>query len=230
MFLLPWGFSCFGQLDGSQGCPTNKITSRWQPNHHRIIEALSVLRQNEGECGSISRFDWRTAMADDINHWVPTQGMGQKTRQQCWYASYKMIYRVKGLNTDLVKQKLEKVIDFPDAMKNGLLDNDFLTCAGALDLTSWSGRHFNMKRDFWDMGMSDGAETLYACLRKGPLWVSRKTSSGSFHITVLKGYKDSGDKFIFNNPFPGPNDAIEQSMKSDLYARRITFAAGSVQR
>ena len=169
-------------------------------------------------------------MASNINHFVPTAGMGQESFEQCWYASYKMIYKAKGMNIDSVKTKLEKVINFPEAMRKGLLDYDYHKCANALGLKAWDGKHFNQKRTFFDVGLSDGAEALHACLKTGPLWVSRKNDAGSYHITVLKGYDDTGDGyFIYNNPYPGPTNAIEQRMRSDLYAIRITYATGSVQ-
>ncbi|REJ77266.1 MAG: hypothetical protein DWQ47_12815 [Acidobacteria bacterium] len=169
-------------------------------------------------------------MPSNINHWVPTEGLGQKTFQQCWYASYRMIYWSLGKNIDSVKTKLETVIDFPEAMKEGLLDNDYMKCATALGFDAWLGKHFNQKRGWSDVGMSDGAEALYAVLKKGPVWVSRKNDSGSFHITVLRGYDDSDGYFVYNNPYPGPKDAVVQRMRSDFYARGITYAAGSVQR
>lgn len=169
-------------------------------------------------------------MASNINHWVPTDGMGQETFEQCWYASYQMIYWSKGLNIGSVKKKLEKVINFNDAMENGLLDHDYHKCAIALGMKAWDGKHFNQKRTFFDVGLTDGAEALHACLKSGPLWVSRKTGKGSYHITVLKGYDDRGDGyFIFNNPYPGPDNALEQEMRSDFYAEKITYATGSVQ-
>lgn len=169
-------------------------------------------------------------MSSNINHWVPTNGMGQETHEQCWYASYKMIFWAAGRNIDSVKMILKGVINFDDAMDNGLLDSDYRKCASSLGLDAWAGKHFNQERGFFDVGMSDGAEALYGLLKEGPLWVSRKNKSGSFHITVLKGYDDSDGYFIFNNPYPGPDNALEQRMRSDFYARGITYAIGSVQR
>ncbi len=169
-------------------------------------------------------------MASNINHWVPVAGMGQKTFQQCWFASYQMLYWQKGKNIGSVKTLLSPVINFSDAMSKGLLDTDYHKCATALGMTAWEGKHFNQPRGFFDVGLSDGAENLYACLKDGPLWISRRTDTGSYHITVLKGYDDTGDGyFIYNNPFPGPTDAKEERMRSDLYAIRVTYATGSVQ-
>lgn len=159
-------------------------------------------------------------------------GMGQKTHQQCWFASYQMLFWSKGLNIDSVRTKLEKVIDLADSMAHGLPDTEFRQCASALSMRAWAGKAFNQdhkKRRFFDLGLSDGAEALYALLESGPLWVSRKNEAGTYHITVLKGYDKSSDTFIFNNPYPGPRDALEQRMKSEIYARGITYAMGSVQ-
>lgn len=170
-------------------------------------------------------------MASNINHWVPMEGLGQKTFQQCWFASYQMIYWSLGRDIGSVRTKLEGIIDVDDALAKGLVDYDFHKCATALGFDAWPGKHFNGARGFWDVGISDGAEKLHGLLKKGPLWVSRKTDSGSYHITVLKGYDDSGDGyFIFNNPFPGPNDAKEERIKASFYARKVTGATGSVQR
>jgi hypothetical protein len=172
-------------------------------------------------------------MAANINHWVPVFGMGQKTHQQCWFASYQMIFWSQGLNINSVRTRLEGVIDFVDSAKNGLLDTNYEKCARALGMRSWAGRafnHDNKKRRFFDVGLSDGAEALYALLESGPLWISRKNASGAYHITVLKGYDKSSDTFVFNNPYPGPSNALEQSMKSEAYVRGITYAMGSVQK
>ena len=169
-------------------------------------------------------------MADNISHNVPTQGMGQATFQQCWYASYKMIYTFKGLNTNSIKDKLSSVINFSDALKNGLLDNDFEKCAKALGLSYWSGSKFNGERGMFDVGISDGAEKMHDLLRNGPLWVCRKANKNSFHITVLKGYTDtSKGHFIVNNPYPGPRNAVEIKLPASHYARMVTNASGSVQ-
>ena len=170
-------------------------------------------------------------MADNISHTVPTAGFGQATFQQCWFASYKMIFSHKGLSTGSIKDKLSSVIDFDDAMANGLLDTDYQKCAQALGLSYWKGTQFNQERGFWDVGISDGAEELHGLLRQGPLWVSRKISKDSYHITVLKGYVDTdrGD-FVINNPYPGPNDALEQQVPASHYARMVTGANASVQR
>lgn len=170
-------------------------------------------------------------MADNISHTVPTSGMGQETFQQCWFAAFKMIYTFKGLNTNSIKDKLSKVIDFNDAMANGLFDTDYKKCAEALGLTYWKGTDFNQERGFFDVGITDGAEALHKHLRQGPLWVSRKISKDSYHITVLKGYEDTskGD-FVINNPYPGPKDALEQRVSASHYARMVTGANASVQR
>ncbi|HUF05492.1 MAG TPA: papain-like cysteine protease family protein [Aridibacter sp.] len=169
-------------------------------------------------------------MADNINHNVPTIGMGQATFQQCWYASFKMIYKFKGLNVNSIEDKLRNVIDFDDAMADGLVDKDYHKCAGALDLTSWKGEHFNQEQGFFDVGLSDGAESFHACLRKGPLWVSRYIKKGTYHITVATKYDDEGKGYIYyNNPYPGPKHAVEEKMPANVFCRHITYATGSVQ-
>jgi hypothetical protein len=170
-------------------------------------------------------------MASNINHWVPTAGFGQKTHQQCWFASYQMLYWSKGKNINSVRDKLSSVIDVDDALANGLLDTDYKKCATALGLTPLSGGNFNGERGFFDVGLTDGAEALHGELAKGPLWVSKYIKKGTYHIIVLKAYDDTGDGyFTYNNPFPGPKDAIEVRENASLFAKFITNAAGSVQR
>ena len=170
-------------------------------------------------------------MASNISHNVPTQGMGQATFQQCWYASYKMIYQCKGLNVNSIKDKLKGWIDFDDAMKNGLIDKDYKKAAMGLGLSVWDGKDFNQEQGFFDVGLSDGAEFFHACLKHGPLWVSRYIKKGTYHITVAKKYDDTGKGYIYyNNPYPGPKNAIEEKMPANIYCRHITYATGSVQR
>ncbi|MDH3492709.1 MAG: C39 family peptidase [Acidobacteriota bacterium] len=170
-------------------------------------------------------------MPDNINHNVSKTGAGQATRKQCWYASFKMLYKYHGRSTNEVKDRLKNVIDFNDAMENGLLDTDYRKCGDALNMSNWSGSHFNGERGFFDIGLSDGGHALVKILRKGPLWVSRYIKKGTYHIVVAKGYDDRGNgKIIFNNPYPGPDDAIEDKMDASLFARHITNAVGSVMR
>ncbi len=170
-------------------------------------------------------------MASNINHWVPTAGFGQQNHQQCWFASYQMLLWSKGKNIDSIRDKLSGVIDFEDSMENGLLDTEYKKCATALGLTALSGGTFNAKRGFFDVGLSDGAEALHRELTKGPLWVSKFIKKGTYHIIVVKAYDDSGDgHFIYNNPFPGPTNAVEVRENASLFVKFITNAAGSVQR
>jgi hypothetical protein len=170
-------------------------------------------------------------MASDITHTVPTAGFGQATYQQCWYASYKMIYSFKGLNVNSIKDKLAGVINVDDALANGLLDTDYKKCATALGLSAFSGGTYNAERGFFDVGLSDGAEALHDELANGPLWVSRYIKKGTYHIVVVKAYDDAGDGyFIYNNPYPGPSNAVEVRENASLFSKFITNAAGSVQR
>lgn len=170
-------------------------------------------------------------MPDNIKHNVTKSGAGQKTRKRCWYASFKMIYRYNGRNTNEIKDRLEPVIDFDDAMENGLYDTDYRKCGDALNMSNWSGGHFNGERGFFDIGLSDGGHALVKILEKGPLWVSRYIRKGTYHIVVATGYDDRGNgKIIFNNPYPGPSDAIEDKMDASIFARHITNAVGSVMR
>ena len=127
--------------------------------------------------------------------------------------------------------QLELIYDVDDALANGLLDTDYKKCATALGFTAMAGGTFNAERGFFDVGLSDGAEALHAELSKGPLWVSKYIKKGTYHIVVLKAYDDSGDGyFTYNNPFPGPKDAVEVRENASLFAKFVTNAMGSVQR
>ncbi len=65
---------------------------------------------------------------DSFKHTVSTSGAGQKTKQQCWYASYKMILKSTAMAADMdkrlrgiLKTDLEGKSKFDDALANGLL-------------------------------------------------------------------------------------------------------------
>lgn len=168
-------------------------------------------------------------MPSSFKHTVPTAGMGQETNAQCWYASYKMIYTYLERNTGEIKDKLKGAgLDFDDAMANGLKDTDYNAACHALGLTGYKGSHFNKEPSWYDVGLSDYAETFLAVLKDRPQWVSRK-ASGNFHIVVAVGYDDSSSKIIFNNPFSDTGHAIEQRLKANLFVRNITGASCSVQ-
>lgn len=167
---------------------------------------------------------------DNITHTVPTGGMGQATFEQCWYASYKMMLTFLKRNTNEIKDKLGGAgIDFDDAMKKGLLDTDYKKAADALGLKAWAGSTFNQKPGFFDIGLSDGAEAFLDALKAGPLWVSRKAGPDSYHIVVAYGYDDSDERILYNNPFPGPTDAVQARLSANIFVRSITGALGSVQ-
>ena len=170
-------------------------------------------------------------MASNISHWVPTLGMGQKTTKQCWFASYKMIYWSKGKNIDSIKDKVSSVIDFDDAMEHGLYDTDYKKVATALGMRQWSGVKYKKPHGTFGVGLTDGTEAFLKLLEKGPLWVSRFIKAGSYHITVARKYDDTGKGYIhYNNPFPGPKNAVGQKMVANLYTRHITNAFGSIQK
>ncbi|MFO0979374.1 MAG: papain-like cysteine protease family protein [Planctomycetaceae bacterium] len=174
---------------------------------------------------------------DSFKHTISTSGAGQKTKQQCWYASYKMILKSTAMASDMdrrlrgiLKTDLDGNSRFDDALANGLLDTDYRICAIALGLQSWSGTLFKKPAGFFDVGLTDGAEAFLAELKKRPLWVSRWTGNG-YHAVVATGYNDRGKGYIiFNNPYPGPTDAIEDSTcTANNFVKFITDAHGSVQ-
>jgi hypothetical protein len=174
---------------------------------------------------------------DSFKHSIPTAGAGQKTHQQCWFASYQMLLKPSGKDSS-IETKLRGLMKtdvlgndrFKDALDNGLLDTDYATCAVALGLNSWSGSAFNKAPGFFDIGLTDGAEAFLIELKKRPLWVSRWMDPG-YHIVVATGYNDSGKGYIiFNNPFPGPTDAKEfTNITANNFVKFITNARASVQ-
>ena len=165
---------------------------------------------------------------------VPLSGGGQKNFQQCWYASYRTMYSYHKQPPAGIDGKLTtKGIDVADAKANGLIDKKFYDAGEALGMTMWSGESFKKAASWYDTGLTDGCEAFITELIKGPLWVSRYIEEGTYHIIVATGFKwgDSGKGYIiYNNPFPGPNDAVEVSdLLANVFVRHITSARGSVQ-
>ncbi|MCY7345070.1 MAG: hypothetical protein LH614_02530 [Pyrinomonadaceae bacterium] len=169
---------------------------------------------------------------DDFKHSVPLLGGGQANFQQCWYASYGMLLKFHNRSAGEVDGKLSSAgIDVADAKANGLVDKDYKRAADSLGLKTWSGAPFKKAQGFFDVGLSDGAEAFINELKVSPLWVSRFIEKGSYHITLAVGYKDEGKGYIiYNNPYPGPNNALEQfKFPANIFVRDITDAMGSVQ-
>ena len=173
-------------------------------------------------------------MPDSIKKTVATAGMGQPSVATCWWASYRMIYQYLKRNLNEIDTKLTSVkIDVQDCKDNGLADTDYFKAASALGLKSWSGLLFS-KKPLIDLGLSDGAEAFLKELDLGPLWVSRIAESRpgktrGNHIVVAVGYDDDSGKIIYNNPCTNTKNALEMTMRANLFVRNITAAAGSVQ-
>lgn len=170
----------------------------------------------------------------DFKHTVPTAGMGQKTYEQCWLASYQMLYTYHKLSAGSVEGKLSGGgIDVADAKANGLEDRKYGDAATALGLTTWSGEKFKKEASWYDMGLTDGCEAFLDELQTGPLWVSRYIRTGLYHIVIATGFTwGASDKgyIIFNNPYPGPTNAVESSdVPANVFVKHITSARGSVQ-
>ena len=170
---------------------------------------------------------------DSFKHSVPTSGAGQATFEQCWLASFKMIYKYHNLSVASIESKLSaKGIDVADAKANGLSDKDFAKAGEALGLRTWGGSKFKAAPGYFDMGDSDGCEAFLELLADGPVWVSRYVAP-SYHAVVAVGYRnpswDEAGYIIFNNPFPGPKNAIEVgTMRGNSFVKFITNAKGSV--
>jgi hypothetical protein len=167
---------------------------------------------------------------DSFKHDLPTSGNGQKTHQQCWLASFGMLYKYYKLNPNSIEEKLAGArIDVAKAKSDGMLDTDYKKAAAALGLTALPVPPF--KETSWtDFDVSSGAYKFLAELQKGPLWCSRYISPGFYHAIVATGYNDSGRGYIiFNNPYPGPTNAFETTnVPATLFVRDLTNARGSV--
>jgi Papain-like cysteine protease AvrRpt2 len=171
-------------------------------------------------------------MADSFQHTVSLTGGGQENFQQCWFASYQMLFSFHNLNKSAIEDKIKGAgIDVADAKDKGLLDTEYRKAATALGLKMWSGIPFKAEASWYDMGLTDGCEAFLVELKKSPLWVSRFVEKGSYHIVLATGYKDDGKGYIiYNNPFPGPKNAIEvTNTPANVFVRHITSAMGSVQ-
>lgn len=140
-----------------------------------------------------------------------------------------MLYTYLKRSINEIEQKMAKAgIDVPDSIKNGLIDYDYKKAAAALGLRAWPGTSFNKEQGFFDVGLSDGAEAFLKELELGPLWVSRKSGKVN-HITVVTGYNDDEKRVSFLNPWPGPKNALPDTLKVNILVRQITNATGSVQ-
>ena len=162
---------------------------------------------------------------------MPTISGGQANFKQCWYASYGMLQRFHNkVATDFEKRLTDNGIDCADAKQNGLLDREFAKASLAAGTTCFSSKPFK-DTSFWDFDVASGAKDFIAELKNGPLWVSRFITEGSYHIVLATGYSDSGTGYIiYNNPFPGPDNAVEvTNMTATSFCRFITDARGSVQ-
>jgi len=170
----------------------------------------------------------------DFKHSVSTTGGGQPTYEQCWLASYTMMCNFHGLPVGSIESKLAaKGIDVTDAKANGLVDKKYSDAGTAMGMTMWSGEKFKQEAGFFDFGLTDGCEAFVEELQKSPLWVSRYISTGLYHIVVATGFKWGDSKngyIIYNNPYPGPTNAVEVSnLLANVFVKHITSARGSVQ-
>jgi hypothetical protein len=167
---------------------------------------------------------------DTFKHDVPTSGNGQATHQQCWLAAFGMMYKFYNLSAGAIEGKLSGAgIDVETAKKDGMLDTDYNKAATALGLTPLPVPPFKEK-SWTDFDVSSGAYKFINELKKGPLWCSRYLNPGLYHAVVAVGYNDDGKGYIiYNNPYPGPDNAIElQNIPATLFVRDLTNARGSV--
>lgn len=179
-------------------------------------------------------------MPASFKHTVERLTFGQKTHEQCWFASYQMMFKFLKRPTSEVESKLRPALGtrqddsgqviskFDEALKLGLSDTDYKMAADALGLKNSPGTPFKQKPAWYDIGLSDGCEAFLEILKNGPLWVSIRVSSTTDHAVVAVGYDDDATKIVFNNPFPGPSDAIEDSKDANTFMQLIKAANGAV--
>ena len=168
---------------------------------------------------------------DSFKHTVSIIDGGQANFQQCWYASYLMLFKFHSkVTTDIDTRLAGQNIDVADAKLNGLVDKDFGKASQALGTTIFPSAPFK-DTSIFDFDVSSGAKDFIKELKNGPLWVSRYVAQGSYHIVLATGYDDNGTGYIiYNNPYPGPKDAIEvTNITATVFCRHITDARGSVQ-
>ncbi len=166
---------------------------------------------------------------EDFKHGVALTGYGQPTKVQCWLASFRMIFK----NAKRPEAEIEGLlkgagIDVDDCLAKGMPDTQYAKACDALGLQGWGGTKFSKAAGWLDFGVSDGAWAFIEELKKRPLWVS-KVSGSSYHAIVAVGYRDSGDMILWNNPFPGPNNAIEGTpIYANTFVKNISAASCSV--
>jgi hypothetical protein len=102
-----------------------------------------------------------------------------------------------------------------------------------MGMTMWSGEKLKQDPSWCGIGLTDGCEAFIEELQKGPLWVSRFIGTGLYHIVVATGFKWGASKkgyIIYNNPYPGPRNAVEDdTLLANVFVKHITSARGSVQ-
>lgn len=165
----------------------------------------------------------------EIKHTVPALGYGQPNFATCWHACYRAAFAfLKRTEASIDPALTSAGIDVPVAKQKGLLDTDFRKAAFALKLMPLFTGQFR-ETSIWP-GLDPGAEKFLDELKACPLWVSRKTAGGGLHIVLAWGYSPDGDKVWYNNPFPGPDDALTKWMKANDFVSGISTAIGSVTR
>ncbi|MEP6944869.1 MAG: papain-like cysteine protease family protein [Acidobacteriota bacterium] len=166
---------------------------------------------------------------DSFKHNVATSGAGQATHQQCWFASFGMMYKYYKMAGSIEDKLSGAGIDVATAKSDGMLDTDYGKAATALGFTPLSVAPFK-ETGYFDFDVSSGAYKFLDELVKGPLWCSRYLGPGMYHAVVATGYSDDGKGYIiYNNPFPGPTNAREVSTSTaSMFVRDLTNAKGSV--
>lgn len=166
---------------------------------------------------------------DSFKHTVPMLGYGQRKKTSCWFASFQMIYAHAGKPVAGIADKLRGAgVDVDDCLANGMPDTVYAKACAALELQGFAGTKFNQAAGLFDWGVSDGAWAFIDELKKRPLWVS-KCSGTNYHAIVAVGYRSDGDKILWNNPWPGEDNAVEDTpVSANTFMKNISNAGCSV--
>jgi hypothetical protein len=131
----------------------------------------------------------------DIQLNVPKDGFGQYTSTTCWFAAYRMLYAWKGKDQRTIGPALEKAGLNLKALRNrGLLESEFGTAMGALDMLGWKGI------TIYEQSAGNIAQLLK---QWGPLWVAFewRGEASAGHAAVLVGYDKRAKTFRVHNPY-----------------------------
>ena len=137
----------------------------------------------------------------DILHKIDTSYY-QSNASSCWYASYCMLFRWKGIPVSSIRERIEKKgLDYRDFWTKGLPDDKYADVRDALGLVSFPRLQFSR--------LAGNAEVLAAALQKfGPFWAA--LSAPSEHAVVIAGVIPAAGIVYVVNPWSVGENAAQQ--------------------